>query len=59
MDNSMRAELIKTGWDIHRVVEEATFYHPGVCGADGVNAEWLENSVYCWPIWRFTLLQTH
>jgi len=56
MDALTRARIIKTGWDIHREVEEHLLRHSAV--KDGPSADWLERQRLLLADMAIHLLQT-
>lgn len=55
MDDSTRAGLIKTGWDVHGVVEDALLRHPALKGS---GPEWLDKQRLLLADMAMHLLQT-
>jgi len=55
MDDSTRAGLIKTGWEVHGVVEDALLRHPAVKGS---GPDWLDKQCLLLADMAIHLLQT-
>lgn len=55
MDDLTRAGLIRTGWDLHGVVEEALLRHPAIKGS---GADWLDKQRLLLADMAIHLLQT-
>jgi len=55
MDDSTRAGLIKTGWEVHGVVEDALLRHPAVKGS---GPDWLDKQRLLLSDMALHLLQT-
>jgi hypothetical protein len=58
MDDLTRAGIIKTGWEIHRVVEERLLRHTATKGTGSVTADWLEKQRLLLADMAIHLLQT-
>lgn len=58
MDDATRADIIETGWEIHRVVEESLLRHTATRGARGATEEWLEKQRLLLADMAIHLLQT-
>lgn len=58
MDESKRADLIRMGWEIHRVVEESYRRHPATRGGDGGADEWADKQRLLLADMAVHLLQT-
>lgn len=55
MDDLTRAELIRTGWEMHGVVEDALLRHPAI---KGTGADWLDKQRLLLADMAIHLLQT-
>jgi hypothetical protein len=58
MDDLTRAGIIKTGWEIHRVVEESLLRHPATKESGRVTADWLDKQRLLLADMAIHLLQT-
>jgi hypothetical protein len=58
MDDAKRAEIIKAGWEIHRVVEESVLAHPATKGGGSATEDWLEKQRLLLADMAIHLLQT-
>lgn len=55
MDDATRAGLIKTGWEVHGLVEDALLRHPAVKGS---GADWLDKQRLLLADMAMHLMQT-
>jgi len=58
LDDVTRAGIIKSGWQIHAVVEEAAFRHPATKGEGAPSAQWLDKQRLLLADMAIHLLQT-
>jgi hypothetical protein len=58
MDDSKRAELIETGWEIHRTVEETLLHRTATKGAGSATDDWSERRRLLLADMAIHLLQT-
>jgi hypothetical protein len=58
MEDFMRAELVKAGWEIHRVVEESLLRHTATRTAGTATAAWQEKQRLLLADMAIHLLQT-
>jgi hypothetical protein len=58
MDDAKRADIIRTGWEIHRVVEESVLRHTATRGAGSATDDWLDKQRLLLADMAIHLLQT-
>jgi hypothetical protein len=58
MDDLTRVEIIKNGWEMHRVVEEWILHHPATKGTASVTPDWLDKQRLLLADMAIHLLQT-
>ena len=58
MDDLTRTEIIKAGWEIHRVVEENLLRHTATKGVGSANEDWFDKQRLLLADMAIHLLQT-